>query len=292
MIGLRWKHPNAPLRTSVVRTHAVGLLAVLTLAVAARAGLDLGALYPWKAVAVFAVGAVLAIGFVGEHHPFDRFGPANTTTTLRAALVTLVASLVGEPGIPIVAASAAGVGLLATALDGVDGWLARRTRMTSPFGARFDMETDVFLVLALSVLAWQYGKAGAWVLLCGLMRYVFVAAGWLALAARHACAECPGKNDVRRPVRRPEPDDRAAIRPPFSSLLAAVTLAALVLVSGGRPAAAAASGHGRCCQATSYRGARREFPRPTTDRCPSLSFLGLDNAGWTLTAGFQSAAVH
>src|SRR5207344_2274781 len=76
-------------------------------------------------------------------------------------------------------ACATGLALAATALDGVDGWLARRTRMASAFGARFDMETDVFLVLALSVLAWQYGKAGAWVLLCGLMRYFFVAAGRL-----------------------------------------------------------------------------------------------------------------
>ena len=194
----------------MVRTHALGLLAVLTLAVAARAGLDLSALYPLKAAAVFAVGMVLAIGFVGEHHPFDHFGPANTTTTLRAALVALVASLVGEPGIPIVAASAAALGLLATALDGVDGWLARRTRMTSAFGARFDMETDVLLVLALSVLAWQYGKAGAWVLLCGLMRYVFVAAGWLWPWLRGPLgADRPRKNDLRRPVRRPEPDDRA-----------------------------------------------------------------------------------
>ena len=100
-------------------------------------------------------------------------------TMLRAALVALVTGLVGEPATPIVAASAAGAALLAAALDGVDGWLARRTRMTSAFGARFDMETDVFLVLALSVLAWQYGKAGAWVLLCGLMRYGFVAGGWL-----------------------------------------------------------------------------------------------------------------
>ena len=41
------------------------------------------------------------------------------------------------------------------------------------------METDALLVMALSVLAWQYGKAGAWVLLCGLLRYLFVAGGWL-----------------------------------------------------------------------------------------------------------------
>jgi multidrug efflux pump subunit AcrA (membrane-fusion protein) len=38
-------------------------------------------------------------------------------------------------------------------LDGVDGWLARRHEIASRFGARFDMEVDALLILALSVLA-------------------------------------------------------------------------------------------------------------------------------------------
>src|SRR5690606_3585372 len=40
-------------------------------------------------------------------------------------------------------------------------------------------ETDTFFMFVLSILAWQHGRAGAWVLLCGLMRYAFVAAGWM-----------------------------------------------------------------------------------------------------------------
>ena len=64
-------------------------------------------------------------------------------------------------------------------LDGVDGWLARRSSLASAFGARFDMEVDALLIMALAVLAWQHGKAGSWVLLSGLLRYAFVAAGWL-----------------------------------------------------------------------------------------------------------------
>jgi phosphatidylglycerophosphate synthase len=179
MIGLRWQLPDAPLRTSVITANALGLVAVIALASLTRAGLHLGELYPLKAVAVFALVMLTASGFVREHHPFARFGPANETTTARATLVALVVSLVGEPGVQVVAATAAGVTLLVTALDGVDGWLARRTRMASNFGARFDMETDALLVMALSVLAWQYGKAAGWVLLCGLLRYLFVAGGWL-----------------------------------------------------------------------------------------------------------------
>ena len=72
-------------------------------------------------------------------------------------------------------------------LDGVDGWLARRTRMASAFGARFDMETDAALILVLAVLAWQFGRAGAWVLACGLLRYAFVGAGVLWPWLRSPC---------------------------------------------------------------------------------------------------------
>src|SRR4029079_4836188 len=63
--------------------------------------------------------------------------------------------------------------------DGVDGWLARRTRLSSRFGARFDMEVDALLIMALAVLAWQFGKARAWFFLSGLLRYIFIAAGWI-----------------------------------------------------------------------------------------------------------------
>jgi phosphatidylglycerophosphate synthase len=68
---------------------------------------------------------------------------------------------------------------VAAGLDGVDGALARRRQMASPFGARFDMEVDALLVLVLAVLVWRFDKAGAWVLACGAMRYGFAAAGWV-----------------------------------------------------------------------------------------------------------------
>jgi len=50
--------------------------------------------------------------------------------------------------------------------------------MFSDFGARYDMEVDALLILVLSVLAWQHGQAGWWILLAGLMRYGFTAAGY------------------------------------------------------------------------------------------------------------------
>src|SRR5262249_31548057 len=64
-------------------------------------------------------------------------------------------------------------------LDGLDGWIARRTNTASAFGARFDMEVDAFFILALSVVAWASGKAGVWVLMIGAARYFYVVASVL-----------------------------------------------------------------------------------------------------------------
>ena len=131
--------------------------------------------YPSRSLLVFAAGALLMLPGLPAHHPYGRLGAANAVTLVRGALVALLAALVGE--------QAAGASLVATviatsviALDGCDGWLARRTRMTSAFGARFDMEIDAALVAVLAVLAWQFGKVAAWVLLSGAMRYLFAAA--------------------------------------------------------------------------------------------------------------------
>ena len=108
-----------------------------------------------------------------------KFGPANQITLVRAALVAGLASFTGRPATPIVAWGAVFIAIIAALLDGVDGWVARRTGTVSAFGTRFDMETDAALILVLSILVWQYGKAGPWVLLSGLLRYAFIAAGWL-----------------------------------------------------------------------------------------------------------------
>jgi phosphatidylglycerophosphate synthase len=114
-----------------------------------------------------------------QHHPYTRFGAANYVTLTRALLTGFLLALATRPatsGLAWIAGWTAGA---VAALDGVDGWLARRDRMVSAFGSRFDMETDAALLVVLSVLAWRYDKGGAWVLLIGLMRYLFVAAGWL-----------------------------------------------------------------------------------------------------------------
>jgi phosphatidylglycerophosphate synthase len=185
MIVTTWRLPDAPLRSSAVATKLTALLALIAVATIARTGLPVSTLYAVKASAAFAAVMLLSLGFLQQHHPFTRFGAANQITTVRALLVSLVVSLIGEPRLPAIAASAAAASVIVTLLDGVDGWLARRGRIASDFGARFDMEIDALLILALSILAWRFEKAGAWVVLSGVLRYAFVAAGagWTWLRA-------------------------------------------------------------------------------------------------------------
>jgi phosphatidylglycerophosphate synthase len=216
------------LRTRAIATELAGLTAVVGLSLWARAALGLGDGYPLKAAALFAIVLLLVLAGLSGHHPFARFGIANQITTARAALVVLVAALVGEPPRPILAASAAAASLVVTALDGLDGWLARRAGMQSRFGARFDMEVDGLLILALSLLVAEYGKAGRWVVLSGLMRYVFVAAGWTAGWLQHPLA--PSRRRQTICVVQIVALTLAivpAIGPPFSRLLAAAGLLTL-----------------------------------------------------------------
>src|SRR5262245_34264361 len=175
----RWQWPDAPLRTSALGTGAVVLVGLVVFASAAQSLLQPGALVPFAAGVLFAVLMLFAIGFLGGHHPFASFGPANQVSTARAALATLVCALAFEPPSVRVAALVSGVALGATLLDGLDGRLARQSGMSSAFGARFDLEIDALLIMALAVVAWRHDKAGVWVLLSGLMRYVFVAASWV-----------------------------------------------------------------------------------------------------------------
>ena len=174
-----WPLPAAPLRARALTAAAIGCLVVTGLALVLHAWLDTTLAQPIAAAAVFTTMAGIALFGMRDNHPFPRLGPANRVTMMRAILVALAASVVAEPAGSSIAWTLVTMTVIVTTLDGVDGWLARRTRMSSAFGARFDMETDAFFMLVLSILVWRHDKAGAWVIATGLMRYAFVAAGWL-----------------------------------------------------------------------------------------------------------------
>ena len=147
----------------------VGLFAVEALAGLSTAGWLAGLLY------LGVSNALLARGL--RRSGATRFGPANTATATRSTLVGLITALVATSlTAPVSVPLLIGLAVPALALDAVDGWLARRTRTATALGARFDMEVDAFLILALSVYVSQ--ALGLWVLAIGLMRYAYVVAGW------------------------------------------------------------------------------------------------------------------
>jgi phosphatidylglycerophosphate synthase len=137
--------------------------------------------------ALYAVLAGLVLWTVPPDTPAPGLGSANRVTLGRAALAMPVFALAVQPGMLGVAGQwwVIVLSTVVLILDGVDGRIARRTGTQTLFGARFDMEVDAALIMALSVLVWTSGRVGPWVLLIGLMRYVFVAAAriWPALGA-------------------------------------------------------------------------------------------------------------
>lgn len=143
------------------------------------------------AAAVYA-GAALLVRRGWLRNRATSFGAANAITLARAAITAVLLGVAIETLAwrnPNPAAGAAQWGIAAIAalawvMDAVDGCAARRLGETSAFGARFDMEVDALFILALSLMVYGLGRAGPWVLLAGLMRYLFAAATtiWPALA--------------------------------------------------------------------------------------------------------------
>lgn len=224
--GLR---PGAlrPQRAGVVVGIALAGFAAMAFVVAER--LPTGPYYLPKALALFALAAALVLRYAPAHHPFDRFGPANGATLARAAIVALLGALLGEGEGARLAGFAAAAAGLAVALDFIDGRLARASGMASAFGARFDMETDAALILVLAALAWQFDKAGAWVLVSGLARYAFIAAGAVAPWLRRPLPPSARRSTVAAVQMVALAVALApAVAPPASALLAGAALATLL----------------------------------------------------------------
>jgi phosphatidylglycerophosphate synthase len=174
----------SPHRQTAGPRRSLIALALGGVPLAAAGGLALsGGRLPGMAASalLFSLVALLAMRSVAHAYPHDRFGSCNTVTLLRAALVSALAAPLVAPGLlaaaPGLAWGVLAVAVMALSLDGLDGWLARRSGLASEFGARFDVEVDSVLALVLACLALANGKAGAWVLVLGGMRYAYVAAG-------------------------------------------------------------------------------------------------------------------
>ena len=161
-----------------------------------------------------------------SHNLTQRFGLANWVTLFRLDLVALMAIAVWPseaavvPSWPLFLIAAT-----ALALDGVDGWLARRRREASEFGERFDMGADTAFTIITTLCLVSFGLVGAWVLLLGLLRPAFAAATrvWPTLAAplpesRGRKIACAGSLACLV----------AGLAPPLAALAPALASAALV----------------------------------------------------------------
>lgn len=127
-------------------------------------------------LALVGIGYGLTAGFalwlLSRGFPHATLGAANLVTLGRTALiVSLLAALPGtaEPWVVVVVAS------VALALDGFDGWLARRNDRVSRFGEILDIEADSAFTVILAAGALVAGTVGPVVVLIALPRYLFVA---------------------------------------------------------------------------------------------------------------------
>ncbi|MGI5237734.1 CDP-alcohol phosphatidyltransferase family protein [Dactylosporangium sp. CA-139066] len=146
----------------------VAVLAVL----AASAGLGTAG---WVVGLSSGLVTFVALGHGLQRSGAQTFGAANWVTATRAGLVGGVAALTADSFTrPAPVTVLCTLSAIALALDAVDGNVARRTGGVTQLGARFDMETDAWLILVLSAFVAE--SVGAWVLAIGAMRYVI----WLA----------------------------------------------------------------------------------------------------------------
>jgi phosphatidylglycerophosphate synthase len=154
---------TAPALGAWTRWNGAILLGALAVA------LFVGRAWPVAACGVASLGALAA----ANHRawtPSGSFGWANAVTATRAGMVGAVGARLDDAPAELLALVVLGL----FALDGVDGYLARRRGTVSEFGALFDMETDSFLVLTVVLLLFERGDLGVWVLVGGVLRYTYV----------------------------------------------------------------------------------------------------------------------
>lgn len=132
---------------------------------------------PIWSLGAFGICVVLASIGVRLSYPHALFGLCNMVTMARAALLSLLVGVLFDVA-QVSSWLVFWTALVILVLDGVDGWLARRSHLKSAFGARFDMETDAALGAVLALYLLVSSTTGVEILVLGFMRYAFVLAGF------------------------------------------------------------------------------------------------------------------
>ncbi|PJI84426.1 phosphatidylglycerophosphate synthase [Yoonia maricola] len=125
-------------------------------------------------VGLYTAAATLAAFRLSRDFPHQSLGVCNLVTLGRLVIVGVLCVVVLAQIAPNWATF--GIAAFALALDGIDGWLARRQGLASDFGAQFDVEVDAVFAVVLALYAATNGAAGPYVILLGLPHYLF----WIA----------------------------------------------------------------------------------------------------------------
>lgn len=94
---------------------------------------------------------------------------ANAITIFRVGMLFVAIYLLYDASLPWIVVAMAMIAI-AILLDGLDGWVARRTNTTSKLGAAFDIAGDRIVENALWVVYAHLGLIGVWVPLLVLTR--------------------------------------------------------------------------------------------------------------------------
>lgn len=158
---------------ALVLVAAAGAAAVLSVTSASNGAVGAAAVMAALAIPLVAVGALL------RRRPRAITGADRVTLTRVVLIGVLTAAwvLILFEELPARTWAVVAVAAVALALDALDGWVARRMGQQTSTGARLDVEADAAALLVLSgLLAFTVGW---WVLVIGLMRYIYWAVSWV-----------------------------------------------------------------------------------------------------------------
>ncbi len=185
----------------------IWFLAVLVFYFLLKLNLSAQAAVTWLSLTVGALAYQLVILFfdfgknitVGTKRLSPRFGLGLWLTATRLLLLSLLA------GFLVIPRTQGGLAWLPFALalsfnlsDLFDGYLARRSGITTELGAKLDLDLDGRGMLVNSLLVIHYGQVGWWFALVGLARYIYVAAIWLRRRLGLRVKQL-ASNQIRRP---------------------------------------------------------------------------------------------
>lgn len=123
---------------------------------------------PVIALASFTLLLYIHSSFLATFSPWG--GVANLITLFRFLMVLALPVLdVIFGNMPVLVA-----GIVIVALDGVDGFAARKTNTVTKFGSHLDMETDALYIFTLTFMHWLNDITGFWLVLAGIIKYLYI----------------------------------------------------------------------------------------------------------------------